>query len=85
MFPQERKKGTNPSSSNNYQALHFGWSSRDLGRGRNLPKVPSLTLIGVIKGPKNRKRKEMEIVEVVEEPEEEEHEQLGMEQFLGAG
>ena len=38
------------------------------------PKVSPLTLIGVIKGPKNIKRKEMEIVEVAEEPEEEEHE-----------
>ena len=36
----------------------------------NCPKVSPLTLIGLIKSPKNRKRKEMEIVEVVEEPEE---------------
>ena len=49
------------------------------------PKVSPLTLIGVIKGPKNRKRKEMEIVEVAEEPEEEEHEQLGMEQIPDEG
>ena len=34
------------------------------------PKVSPLTLIGVIKGPKNKKRKEMEIVEVEEEPKE---------------
>ena len=45
------------------------------------PKVSLLTLIGVIKGPKNIKRKEMEIVEVAEEHEEEEEEQLGMEQI----
>ena len=45
------------------------------------PKVSPLTLIGVIKGPKNKKRKEMEIVEVEEEPKEEENEQLGMEQI----
>ena len=45
------------------------------------PKVSSLTLIGVIKGPKGRKRKEMEIVEVAEELQEEEEEQVGMEQF----
>ena len=38
------------------------------------PKVSSLTLTGVIKGPKSRKRKEMEIVEVAEELEEEENE-----------
>ena len=31
------------------------------------PKVSSLTLTGVIKGPKSSKRKEMEIVEVAEE------------------
>ena len=32
------------------------------------PKVSPLTLLGVIKGPKNRKRKEMDIVGVAEEP-----------------
>ena len=49
------------------------------------PKVSPLTLIGVIKGPKNRKMKEMEIMEVAEEPEEEEHEQLRMEKILSEG
>ena len=38
------------------------------------PKVFSLTLTGVLKGPKNKKRKEMEIVEVAEKPDEEENE-----------
>ena len=49
------------------------------------PKVSSLTLTEVTKGPKNIKIKEMQIVEVVEEPEEEEHEQLGMEQIPREG
>ena len=49
------------------------------------PKVSPLTLIGVIKGPKNKKMKEMEIVEVAEEPEEEKREQLRMEQILNEG
>ena len=45
------------------------------------PKVSSLTLTGVIKGPNSRKRKEMEIVEVAEEPQEEEDKPVGMEQI----
>ena len=45
------------------------------------PKVSPLTLIGVLKFPKNKKRKEMEIVEVAERPGEEENEQLGMGQI----
>ena len=49
------------------------------------PKVSSLTLTGVIKGPKSIKMKEMEIVEVAEELEEEENEQLRMEQISYEG
>ena len=49
------------------------------------PKVSSLTLTRVIKGPKSRKRKEMEIMEVVEQPQKEEDEPVGMEQIPVGG
>ena len=49
------------------------------------PKVSSLTLTRVIKGPKRRKRKEVEIMEVTEQPQEEEDEPVGMEQIPVGG
>ena len=48
---------------------------------KTCPKVSTLTLTGVIKGPKSRMRKKMEIVEGAEEHEEEDDEKIRMEQI----